>query len=274
MKKLLFVLLGVFLIASYTFAADPQVRPTITYVSKTHTTMLFTMTNAAFAKTDSLILIMSADAADSNGGAPGGQGEVEFETALSDTATGYEITGLCPFYTYRYMLRSDSTGGSTKAYSVYGAALTQTTLRMNIEDDWFSPVNLNEKGKIMYRHDSWRDTPLVYRSITLVGDSDADSTIWYNAAPYTGITGWAYGHADSVQVILRIYAGYPFADETSYWQTLQDTLSVTAPGSFDTGNLDISVNGWFFVKAVSTTDNKGTVDSDSTYFKMRLNRSE
>lgn len=275
MRKLLLVLLGLLLCANIVFGADPQVRPTITFVSKTNTRMVFTITNEAFAKTDSLILIMTNDPADSNGGS--GDTPLEFETILTDTATGYQIDGLQPYYKYYYMLRSDSTTGSTKAYSVFSAGDTARTLRMNTENDWGRRVDLNEKGKKMYRHDSWAATKLVYDTITLVGEGVLDSTIWYIPAPYTSVNGFAYGDADSVKFTILVYAGYPYHDEAENWITLVDSLSVTDPGDFDTGSLNLPPSAAFKLIFRGDSDNdpdaSPDIAGDSTYFKIRLNRS-
>lgn len=270
MRKILLTFTGLLILATLVFAADPQVRPTITFVSKTNTKMSFTITNAAFALTDSLILIMTGDAADSNGGATG---KTEFETILSDTATAYTVHNLLPNYTYRFILRSDSTGSSVKAYSVYGAGLTQLTERVNNETQWNTRSSINEKGKQIYRADSWRGTLLKYDTITLFGASDTDSTIWYNSAPYIGINGWAYGHADSTKLTIEVWVGYKGDDETVAWEVLKDSLVITSPGAFMSGNLNIPVSSFFHFKLHGNTDNKATVEADSTYVDFRLDRS-
>lgn len=179
------------------------------------------------------------------------------------------ITGLKPFTLYSWVARFDSS--DTKSAS-NGA--TATTKRMNTEADWYRTIDLNEKGKLMYRFDSWAASRYVEDSITLIGASDTDSTIWYECGEYTSFLAAVFGHADSCKFTLEVWAGYPHEDETFYWVTLRDSLVVTAPGVFDSETLDIPPNAMFYIKAISTTDNDPNVTNDSTYVAIRLNRSD
>lgn len=230
--------------------------PQFTMVSSKHNSITINIIHSLVGG-DSLIVVTAPDSV----------AVVKVITPV-DTTGNYTITGLTPFTQYIWRLKADSANAVRSSLPD-----TISTKRMNMESIWFTNINLDEKGKIMYRWDSWKDDNLKFDYITLEGATDSDSTIWYEAAPHTSINGFAWGHADSTKFVLRIYAGYPFSDETKYWQTLQDTLLVSSPGPFDTGSLDMSPNGWFYIKAVGKTDNAGGDTSDSTYFKLRLNRS-
>jgi len=262
MKKGLLILLGVLMFAANVFSAT---APTITKTDSTSSTITFSISPSDSSYyPDSLVIVMSATADDSSGGASGN----DLEQIVTLGSSSVVVLGLQANYTYYAIARVDSAGN--KAYSNRD---TTTTELINLENDWGRVVNLNEKGKLMYRADSWRDDDLIYDSITLVGEDDSDSTIWYNAAPFMSINGYAWGDADSVKFTILTYAGYPLKDEDNYWYTVIDSTQVTKPGPFFTGDINTESNGWFMIKATADADCDPDVAGDSTYFKLRLNRS-
>lgn len=215
------VLLGL-ACASYAYAAT---APTISVTDSTTTKLTVTFSDS-IAGQDSLVLVFSSTAADSDGGGT----EYVSQIGLADTT----VTGLVPGTLYYLIARVDSQG--VKGYS------NRDTVRVEYPrqqpENWYS-------GDFHPLHtaQTWPGNGRAAALDSLViSSTGVDSTMWFKNAPYIGI------HIETTDTLLvYLYEGrivddlangtlnnYPrvtLADSQTVYATIDDISFSTNIGS-------------------------------------------
>jgi len=178
--------------------------------------------------------------------------------------TGY-VTGLNPDASYKWMIRVLK--GSTHTQS---NADTLSTLTIPLNNERLDPnITTLDPVKIK-RWDSWQAYGLDNRIFTMVGETDADSTIYYAPWKYNNVFGVASCASDSVNCTLLWYAGYYEKPGIAPKMAFVDSLNIISVGNFNTGSLGVPVDNAMYFKLRNNTGAGGV--SNPQTFTLILNR--
>jgi hypothetical protein len=263
MKKVFILLIAMLLIGSSAFALNAPTLFTMTTPPNTYspTSVIYVSFKmpANAAVWDSILVVSNADST------------VEYAaidtTGITWTANATNtvaITGLTPGTSYAWQIRVVDVDTT-----VTSNGDTLSTKKINVGAWEANATGAHDMGRQMRRWDSWFywNPPLDNKVITLVGETDTDSTVVYNSWDYDNVTIVAYG--DSVNFVARAYAGYCFGDTMKV--ELADTVAVTSAGTYHfAGGMNLPTSAHFYIKLEAQSGND--VSSGSTV-KLFLNRS-
>lgn len=237
MKRLLITVLIMTMFAGTAIAAITG-PSSLTNTAKTNTTATFTWTNEATQ--DSVKFYI----------------DTVWNKSVVGTLETAQLTGLAPGTTYSVHAEGDSSGTTASSDT-----LSVQVYYPLIDGPRYSSVLEADLRGIMA--DSWGETEVT--SVTLSGAAARDSTV--ALAPFDATTFQcnATGHADSTLVVVRFYGGRCTGP---YYVTLQDTLSITAPG-VHRKELDIGPDSHIYAVFDGQTNNGNATAISEMWWTLR-----